>query len=198
MHSYKWMSIVCTQVACDPDIELMLLVKQGDEDAFGELMNQYRRPLTGFFYSLCWNHDTAQDYAQEVLVSLWLARERYEAIGSFKSYIYRIARNVWFQELRSRKCRPQPFYYEELDLAEDAVDIEKLLIRRYVDRRIRLAVAGLPEHHRLVFVLSHFQGLKYWEIAETLEIPIGTVKSRMSAAVSNLRQRLSEEMRDQL
>ena len=194
MHSYKWMSMVCTQVAGDPDIELMLLVKQGDEEAFGELMNRFRRPLTGFFYSLCWNHDTAKDYAQEVLVRLWLARERYEPIGSLKSYIYRVARNVWLQELRSRKCRPQPLYFEELDLAEDAVDIEKLLIRRYVDRRIRLSVAGLPEHHRLVFVLSHFQGLKYWEIAEILEIPIGTVKSRMSNAVRMLREQLRDEM----
>ena len=188
--------MVCTQTACDPDIELMLLVKQGDEDVFGELMNRYRRPLTGFFYSLCWNHDTAQDYAQEVLVRLWLARSRYEPIGSFKSYIYRIARNVWLQELRSRKCRPQPLYFEELDQAEDAVDIEKLLIRRYVDRRIRLAVAALPEHHRLVFVLSNFQGLKYFEIAEILEIPIGTVKSRMSAAVRMLREEINEDMVD--
>lgn len=190
--------MVCTQIACDPDVELMLLVKQGDEEAFGELMDRYRRPLTGFLYSLCWNHDTAQDYAQEVLVRLWLARERYVPIGSFKSYIYRIARNVWLQELRSMKCRPQPQYFEDLDLAEDEVDIEKLLIRRYADRKIRLAVAALPENHRLVFVLSHFQGLKYWEIAEILEIPIGTVKSRMSNAVNNLRQRLAEETRDQL
>ena len=186
--------MVCTQVACDPDIELMLLVKQGNEEAFGELMNRFRRPLTGFFYSLCWNHDTAQDYAQEVLLRLWLARLRYEPTGSFKSYIYRIARNVWLQDLRSMKCRPQPQYYEELDQAEDEVDIEKLLIRRYVDRRIRLAVAGLPEHHRLVFVLSHFQGLKYWEIAEILEIPIGTVKSRMSNVVRKLREELTETM----
>lgn len=187
---------MCTLIACDPDVELMLLVKQGNEDAFGELMTCFRRPLTGFFYSLCWNHDTAQDYAQESLVRLWLARERYEPVGSFKSYIYRIARNVWLQDLRSRKCRPQPLYFEELFLAEDAVDIEKLLIRRYVDRKIRLAVAGLPEHHRLVFVLSHFQGLKYWEIAEILEIPIGTVKSRMSAAVRMLREQIKGDMVD--
>jgi len=188
--------MVPTQVAGDPDIELMLLVKQGNEDAFCELMNRYRRPLTGFFYSLCWNHDTAQDYAQEVLVRLWLARERYEPTGSFKSYVFRIAKNVWLQELRSRKCRPQPLYYEDLDLAEDAVDIEKLLVRRYVDRKIRLAVADLPEHHRLVFVLSHFQGLKYHEIAEILEIPVGTVKSRMSAAVRMLREQIKGDMVD--
>jgi len=174
----------------------MLLVKQGDEEAFAELMSRFRRPLTGFFYSLCWNHDTAQDYAQEVLLRLWLARERYEPTGSFRSYVYRIARNVWLGELRSRKCRPQAQYFEDLDLVEDEVDIEKLLVRRYVDRKIRLAVAGLPEHHRLVFVLSHFQGLKYWEIADILEIPIGTVKSRMSNAVRMLRDKIKDEMAD--
>ncbi len=70
--------------------------------------------------------------------------------------------------------------------------LERLLIKRYEDRRIKLAIADLPEHYRFVFVLSHFQDMKYSEIAEVLEIPVGTVKSRMSAAVRILREKITE------
>jgi RNA polymerase sigma-70 factor (ECF subfamily) len=174
---------------CDSDIELMLRVKQGDEEAFDELARRYRRSLTNFFYSLCWNYDTSQDFTQEVLVCVWLARERYEPSAKFSTYIFRIARNRWLTSLRSRKCRPEALFLEETwepSLPEPS--LERLLIRRYEDRRIRLAVSRLPDHYRLVFVLSQFQDMKYAEIAEILEIPVGTVKSRMSSAVHILRE----------
>ena len=182
----------------DPDVELMLRVKQADEEAFDELVRRYRDLLTSFFYSLCWNIHTAQDCAQEVLVRLWLARERYEASAKLSTYIFRIARNHWLTVLRKRKCRPEPLYLAEMWQPEmDDGSLEKLLMRRYVDRRIKLAIASLPERYRLVFVLSHFQGMKYAEIAEVLEIPVGTVKSRMSAAVRILREKIAGEMGDE-
>jgi len=178
-----------TQVQCDHDIELMLRAKQGDEDAFGELAERYRRPLTNFFYSLCWNYDSSQDFAQEVLVRVWLSRGRYELRAKLSTYIFRIAHNHWLMALRSRKCRPEPFYLEEMwDAAPAEHDLERLLVRRYEDRRVKTAVSRLSERYRLVFVLSHFQDMKYAEIAEILEIPVGTVKSRMSAAVRTLRE----------
>ncbi len=179
----------CAQLCCDPETQLMLQVKMGDEEAFDELIRRYRRQLSGFFYSLCWNADAAQDYAQEVFVCLWLARVRYEPTGAFRSYIFKIARNHWLSALRRRKCRPEAMFLEETwQPIEDESGLEKLLIRRYEDRRIRQAIAELPDHYRLVFVLSQFQEMKYAEIAEILEIPIGTVKSRMSAAVRILRK----------
>lgn len=180
---------MCAQQICDPDVQLMLRVTQEDEEAFDELCRRYRRQLSGFFYSLCWNADAAQDYAQEVLVCLWLARHRYEPTAPFRPYLFRIARNHWLSALRKRKCRPEPMFLEETwQPVEDESGLEKLLIARYEDRRIKMAIADLPEHYRLVFVLSHFEGMKYAEIAEILEIPVGTVKSRMSAAVRILRE----------
>lgn len=184
----------CAEEIRDPDVQLMLSVKQGDEEAFEELCRRYRRQLSGFFYSLCWNADAAQDYAQEVLVCLWLARDRYEPTGAFRSYVFKIARNHWLTALRKRKCRPEPMLLEEAwQPVEDESGLEKLLIARYEDRRIKLVIADLPEHYRLVFVLSHFQDMKYAEIAEILEIPLGTVKSRMSAAVRILKEQISKE-----
>ena len=181
-------------VQCDSEIELMLRVKQGDEEAFDELARRYRRSLTNFFYSLCWNYDTSQDFTQEVLVCVWLARERYEPSAKLSTYLFRIARNRWLTALRSRKCRPEALFLEETwEPALPEPNLERILIRRYEDRRIRLAVSRLPDHYRLVFVLSHFQDMKYAEIAEILEIPVGTVKSRMSSAVRTLREWLMED-----
>ncbi len=186
---------MCMQVPDDPNIELMLRVKRGDEEAFELLCEQFRRQLTGFFYSLCWNYHASEDCAQEVLLKVWLARDRYEAAAKFSTYLFRIARNHWFATLRTRKCRPEPLYLEETWQAEASEDdLGRLLISRYVDRRIRQAVSELPDRYRLVFVLSHFQDMKYAEIAEVLEIPVGTVKSRMSTAVRMLREELREEM----
>jgi RNA polymerase sigma-70 factor (ECF subfamily) len=190
--------MMCTLFENDPDIALMLRVKDGDESAFEELEAKYRQPLMRFYYSLCWNAEAAKDYAQEVLVRLWLARNRYEPTGRFTVYLFKIARNYWFMVLRARKCRPEPLSLEESwEPSPDETGLERLLIRRYMDRRIRQAVAELPEHYHMVFVLNHFQDMKYAEIAEVLEIPVGTVKSRMSAAVRILRDKLSNEMRDE-
>lgn len=181
----------------DSDISLMLRAKQGDSEAFELLSARYRRQLTGFFYSMCWNADTSQDWTQEVLVRLWLARDDYTPCGSFRAYVFRIARNYWLTVLRKRKSRPEPMYLDEAWQPQiDETAIEKVLIRRYEDGRIRTAISDLPEHYRLVFVLSHFQEMKYSEISEVLDIPVGTVKSRMSAAVRTLRDKLSKETED--
>lgn len=189
---------VNVQVEYDLDIETMLLIKHGDEQAFEALSGKYRRPLVNFFYSLCWNIDTSQDCAQEVLLRLWLARERYQPTAKFSTYLFRIAHNQWLMFLRHQKCRPKSFSLDESwDPVVDENCLEKMMIRRYEDRRIRHAVSRLPEHYRIVFVLSHFQDMKYAEIAQVLDIPIGTVKSRMSTAVRSLRNTLSEEMRDE-
>lgn len=178
----------------DLEIELMLRVRAGDSDAFRELSDRYRGPVGSFFYSLCWNYDAAQDYAQEVLIRIWLARERYEPTAKPATYLFRIARNYWSNVLRYRRCHPEAMGLEQIwEPFIDESDVERVMMRRYESARIRRAIAGLPEHYRVVFILSHFESLKYQEIAEVLEIPVGTVKSRMSAAIRLLRDVISKE-----
>lgn len=177
------------------DIELMAHAKQGDIEAFDELCSRYRKRMAGFFYSLCWDSDAAQDYAQEVLLRIWLHRDNYEPTGSFGSYIYRVAKNFWISTVRSRKCRPNTIPLDHVSIEDDSSNLERLLLSRYRDRRIRAAVDGLPDHYRFVFVMCHFQDMTYSEIAEALEIPVGTVKSRMSTATKLLRESISDEMR---
>lgn len=185
------------------DSELMMLVKQGDYVAFDELYNRYRQPILRFLFSLTWDHDIAEDYLQEVFLRLYRARDRYEPTGQFSTYIFQIAKNYYLAQIRKKRARG-----EEMSLAHEdrdgfrpfetlrvneRIEPEVHLLEEYRKLGIRRAIAALPEHQKLVFVMSHLEDMKYAEIAEVLGIAVGTVKSRMFAAVNTLRTLLKED-----
>ena len=177
------------------DIELMLRARGGDVTAFHDLVRRYRAPLGRFFAALSGDRSQADDFVQETFLRLWLARGRYEPTGKFSTYLFQIGRHYWLNQ--RKKQRPEV----GIDLEDGAVPLfqlavnqpEAILLRRYRDARIRWAIAGLPEHYRLVFTMSHFDGLKYAQIACRLGIPVGTVKSRMAEAVRRLREALAPD-----
>ena len=177
----------------DPsDVELMLRVKdRDDERAFAALMDRYQVPLVGFFRSLGLVND-AHDAAQETFLRLYRYRDRYEPTASLRTFIYLMARQVCTDASRKRMRRERliaAFRREQTveppvarGPAEDAILAETL-------------VSELPEAMRLVVVMSIYQGLCYDEIAAALEIPVGTVKSRMFNAMLKLREALHARKR---
>jgi RNA polymerase sigma-70 factor (ECF subfamily) len=177
------------------DIDLMLRAREDDAAAFHELARRYREPLRRFFASLLADRSQADDCVQETFLRLWLARRRYEPTGKFSTYLFQIGKHYWLNQ--QKKFRPElvDLELEELSAARalHVSEPQAVLLQRYRDSRIRRAVAALPEHYRMVFEMSHFEGLKYIDIAGRLEIPIGTVKSRMAEAVRRLRQALARE-----
>jgi RNA polymerase sigma-70 factor, ECF subfamily len=185
------------------DSELMELVRRGDYSAFDELYARYSEPLRRFLFSLTWDQDTAEDYLQEVFLRLYRARDRYQPTGKFSTYIFQIAKNYYLTQRRKIKAGS-----DEVSLAEEGrdgyrpfenlranekIEPEVHLLEDYRRLNIRRAVAALPEPQKLVFVMSHFEDMKYTEISEILGVPVGTVKSRMFAAVNTLRTLLKEE-----
>ncbi len=178
------------------DIQLMLQARDGDMEAFRKLVERYRQPLQRFFAALLADRSQADDCVQETFLRLWLLRARYEPTGKFSTYLFQIAKHHLLNERRKYRAAPvQPVEDSTLELLPAAdTEPERLLLRRHRDERIRQAVSALPEHYRTVFVLCHFDGLKYAEIACRLQIPVGTVKSRMAEAVRLLRHLLSEEI----
>jgi RNA polymerase sigma-70 factor, ECF subfamily len=184
------------------DYELMELVKHGDFVAFDALYDRYSGPIRKFLFSLTWDQDTAEDYLQEVFLRVYRARENYQATGKFSSYIYRIAKNYYLGQCRRNGRREEvslaqenrngfrPF---ESIRANERIEPEVHLLEAYRRLNIRRAILALPEAQRLVFVMSHMEDMKYDQIAEILRVPLGTVKSRMHAAVSTLRKTLAEE-----
>lgn len=185
------------------DAELMAQVRDGDMEAFSMLVDRHRPRLHNFFYRLCWDREEAADAAQETLVRLWLARQRYEPRASFTTYLYAIAWNHWLNRLRAMKRRPRVTPLEDQlgrggrrllrQMLARAEPAEDAVMRRYRMQRIRGAIRQLPDRQHVVFVLSHYEGLRYAEIAEVLGIPVGTVKSRMHHAVARLRELLDKE-----
>ncbi|HEY3267408.1 MAG TPA: sigma-70 family RNA polymerase sigma factor [Armatimonadota bacterium] len=177
------------------DIQLMLQVRDGDEEAFRELVSRYRGPLRRFFAAMLADPSQAEDFTQETFLRLWLSRGRYQPIGAFSTYLYQIGKHHWMNQ--KRKARPPvTFGFDDGVLevrAPRQTQPEAVLLRRLQAARAQRALARLPDGLKAVFTLYHADGLKQAEIAQCLGIPLGTVKSRMAEAVRRLRAALSEE-----
>jgi RNA polymerase sigma-70 factor (ECF subfamily) len=152
--------------------------------------------MVQFFYRLCWDRDRAEDLTQELFLKLMQGSRRYRPEGRLTTFIYRVATNLWIDHYRAQRPLPRLFSLDQASigdpgdiagpspdpLATAAGDDEKALLRR--------ALESLTEPHRLVFELAVYQERPYAEIGELLDIPIGTVKSRMHNAVQVLKQML--------
>lgn len=183
----------------DPD--LMRELQEGSRLAFDKLFLRHQVGVYGFFARLSGDQELAEDLTQEVFLRLYLHAGTYTPSAKFTTYLYRIARNCWIDQLRRKKTRGT---MDSLDrplsgdmvladrLAAEVESPEARLERADRAQAVREGLAGLPEEQRVVFVLSEVQGLKYQEIADILEIPVGTVKSRMHVAVNRLREFLTK------
>jgi RNA polymerase sigma-70 factor (ECF subfamily) len=172
----------------DPDVALMMEVAQGSEEAFIVLIHKHQGPLVNFFRRMGAYQD-GEDLAQETFVRLYKARTRYKPAAKFTTFLYVIARHVladhgrkWFQRERLRigLLREPARAGEAIPAAAGRMDVEA-------------ALGSLSDKLRSVVVLNIYQGLRYEEIAKVLEIPEGTVKSRMNLAIKALREYLHEE-----
>lgn len=169
------------------DNPLAIAAKNGDRDAFCELVRRYRPLAVNVVYRMCGDAVLAEDAAQTAFMRAWEHLGSYQPRGSFRPWILRIAVHAALDALRSQK--------PEADL-QDAVDqsapdrVEESVERRERARQVRQAVLNLPEASRAVLVLKEYQDCSYREISQVLDIPIGTVMSRLHYARSVLLQTL--------
>ncbi len=185
------------------DAALMNRVKNGDRVAFEELYALYAKPIATFLHHLSWDGETVADGVQEVFLRLWRGARNWRPTGKFSTYLFQIAKNWWLNERAKRSRRVRTI---RMDLPEDgeegsppssedpAAGPAALAAQRELGDRIRKAVSALPEKLQVTFVLSEYQHLSYAEIADVLSIPVGTVKSRMSAAEKTLRRKLEKDL----
>lgn len=162
--------------------EIIRKAQQGDKDAFCQLVLAYRVSVINIVYRMCADVQVAEDAAQIAFLRVWQHLPEYRHQTSFRAWLFRIAINAALDILR----REKPVL--TLDLVEvstgNSVDDDVVLKQR--QEMIELAVMNLPEASRMVLVLREFQELSYQEIADVLEIPIGTVMSRLNYARKNL------------
>ncbi len=182
------------------DHALIDSVRAGDEAAFGELMSRYRGPITNYLYRFLNDYEEAVDLAQETFVRVYFALDRYHTGYAFSTYIYRIATNLAISEIRRRKRRrllslTGLFQADEESEAEfQPPDKGKLADEALMDDErsevIGRAIAALPEKYRVPVVLRDIEGRSYDEIAEILELGLGTTKSRISRGRGLLKEKL--------
>jgi RNA polymerase sigma-70 factor (ECF subfamily) len=188
------------QSSADKELDLMLKVKQGDQTAFEELYHLYKIPLGNFFYRLSNNRGITEDCLQEVFYHIWSARGSYQPRSKAITYIFQIAKNYWINEGKRLKRKPVPFTSiagpesnnSALNLNNNQRKPDEELISKELKETVNNAINRLPENERLVLVMSQYQGLKYLEIAEILDIAEITVKTRMAKALERLKKYLSK------
>jgi RNA polymerase sigma-70 factor (ECF subfamily) len=186
----------------DPDVAVMERIKAGDQEAVIELVGKYQSELIGFFFHLSWDQLVAEELAQDVFVNVFRSRERYVATARVRTFLYRIAHNLWIDHLR----RQRRHLSLDVGFDEDGPRFGDTLAAPPVDDRdgrdqhirdrVQQALDLLPAGQREVFVLANNHGMKYQEIAGVLNIPEGTVKSRMHHAVRILRDELADLVED--
>jgi RNA polymerase sigma factor (sigma-70 family) len=179
---------------------LVQRAQKGNLDAFNALILHYQTQV----YNLTWHllHDgaAADDATQEAFISAYKGLAKFRG-GSFRSWLLRIAANACYDELRRRKRRPTVSWEDFGDMDDEAnphlanggalpeQTVQQQELRALLERTL----AKLPEEQRMVIVLVDRMGLAYQEVADTLNIRLGTVKSRLARARTQMQQLLQEE-----
>ena len=178
--------------------------RDGDTSAFTAIVQAFQVRLIQFFYRLCWDRDRAEDLTQDLFLKLLRGAARYHEEGKLSTYVFRVATNLWIDHYRA--VRPLP-RFSSLDqvLVEGEPSLSSAhrsepqnplqhVIAGEERAELRRAIEKLTAPHRLVFELAVFQELPYGEIASVLEIPVGTVKSRMHNSVHALKDLLGQKL----
>ncbi len=185
------------------DHSLLAATLTGDEAAFRELVRRYQNQITNYVYRMLDDYDRAVDLAQETFLRVYTSAERYQATYSFSTYIYRIAHNLAISELRQRKRRRLmqfPMFFSDKDSDEVEIEIEDQrqvmaddsMIAAQQRDAVTKAIASLPEKYRAALVLCDIEEKSYEEISEVLDLPVGTVKSRINRARNLLKDKLKD------
>ncbi|MEX2530067.1 MAG: sigma-70 family RNA polymerase sigma factor [Gemmatimonadota bacterium] len=183
------------EVAALSDSDVVQRFLDGDERAFGELVNRYDSRLLNFVYRTVGDRERAQDLVQETFVRVYRHLHRFDQTKKFSTWIYTIASNLAKNELRNRSRNPLVLFqtikknwdadHRPLEWEDETTKPDDLFRKRHVREMVDKAVKELPEHHRLVFVLRELEGKTYEEIAEITDTNLGTVKSRLNRARNN-------------
>lgn len=170
------------------EVELVAQAAAGNMGAFAQLVAAYRLRVVRVASGLLGSTADAEDVAQEVFLKAWHNLPHYHPQGSMASWLYRITVNAAIDLQRKRRAE-SPLNEQERDPGDSP---EQTLLDHDRQERLRSAVAALPEGARAALILREYEGLSYREIADALQLPLGTVMSRLNYARQLLRRQLTE------
>ncbi len=178
------------------DEDLILAFQNGDVASFEEIVRRYRDPLFNFVVRLLGDAFYSEDVVQETFLRVFRNKHRYHQVAKFSTWIYTIASNLAKTELRRRKVRN--FFSisskgedeKDYDLQDTSSDIERDVDGILKNEMILKEINALPFHFKEAVLLRDIQDLSYEEISQILNVPLGTVKSRVNRGRSRLQKRL--------
>ena len=182
----------------DPDVRLMLQVREGSAAAFEELVLRYQDRLVGVLTHLVGSRDHAEDLAQEVFLRVYRARSGYQPGARFSTWLYRIANNVASNARRTlarrrevqyspRESGPMAAGMAAAVMASTGQMPTRQLDKAEIRQVVQVALESLSDRQRLVVLLNKFEGMSYAEIGEAMQLTPQAVKSLLSRARENLR-----------
>ena len=190
-------------LAARTDQEIVVLARAGQEAAYRELIRRYERPLFSLLYRMVRDRELAEDLAQETFIKALNAIESYRSEYKFSSWIFKIANNTAIDHLRRRELDTLSLEGSPHAETPEAVEATALQIgdrqespldaveARELGGQIEQAIAQLRPEYRSCILLRHVEGRAYEEIAEILNLPLGTVKTYIHRARNELRQALA-------
>jgi len=174
------------------DDALMAAVARGEEAAFRLLVQRWENEVRAFLIHMLSSVEEAEDLTQDTFVQVFRKAGRYQGEGKFQSWLFRIAGNHARSKLRRRKILGWVSFNPDVhDQAGSGDDPATALVKKDEAHRVKGAVAQLPERQRQALVLHRFQGLKYKEIAESMDVSVPAVESLIQRAMGELRRTLT-------
>ncbi len=186
-----------SQTEALPDEELARRARRDDPDAYALLVQRYQRGVVNLMYRLVGEWQTALDLAQEVFLRVYQTLDAYDDSRPFKPWLYRIATHRAYDYLRHQARRTRVITTVEAspDFSGDErhTNPQNAVIQGEIRQAVEDIVSSLPVRYRTVIVLRYLEDMSYREIAEALNIPLGTVKTRIHRARDLLRAALEEK-----
>ena len=172
---------------------LVRSAQHGDRNAFSELVHIHARGVFNVVYRMCGDELIAEDAAQETFIRAWQNLSSYRPQTPLRNWLYRIAFNAGMDMLRKEK-RILPNDIEDMQLTDGQPGLESLVSQQERTQLVQKAILSLPDASRAVLILREYEELSYQDISATLDIPIGTVMSRLNYARKLLKDKLEPKL----
>jgi RNA polymerase sigma-70 factor (ECF subfamily) len=180
------------------DEELVARSRGGDLDSFNQLVLRWERPIYALAFRVIGREEDARDVAQETFLRAFRALSGFKGQAKFSSWLYRITLNLcrdWIRRERRTPIAQAPEGVDLVELAGEATpseSIEDLVSRKELGRAVAKAMSLLPEDQRTAIILKEYHGLTFQEIADLLDCPLSTVKTRLYQGLTVLRRQLHQ------
>lgn len=164
------------------------ILEENDAEAYRLLVERYQQGLIHHLYAMVGDQMTAEDLAQEAFIRAYNKLKRYDPTYAFSTWLYRIATNLSYTHLKKKKSLP----LFDVDRHESDEDVVETVMRNEAKEKVQRHVRGLPHKYRTVVSLHYWHGQSYEEMAKTVDVPIGTIKTWLHRAKALLKEELAE------